>query len=57
MPSQMIEKLLEGSYVAPMNSVLALEKATRLRYSSGKRGLTSFRKYQPSESVTFSKNE
>jgi hypothetical protein len=53
----MIEKLLEGSYVAPMNSVLALEKATRLRYSSGKRGLTSFRKYQPSESVTFSKNE
>ena len=37
--------------------VVARQQTTRLRYSSGKRGLTSFRRYRPSESVTFSKNE
>ena len=31
------------------------QQTTRLRYSSGKRGLTSFRRYRLSESATFIK--
>ena len=37
--------------------VAVRQQTTRLRYSSGKRGPTSFRRYLPNESATFSKNE
>jgi len=37
--------------------VVVRQQTTRLRYSFGKRGLTSFKRYRPSESAIFSKND
>src|SRR5258708_32392049 len=42
------------------NSLVSVDvrrQTMKLRYLSGKRGLTSFRRYLPSESATFSKDD